>query len=106
MEEWASSQGKTVDEVKAAMKELYQDPNKVWSMIEENGPASAWVTDLYIAGVKVTNWLFGKQSTVPLNGPRIIKLLCDVHAHEVFVDGMFNSDPHAGNIMQMEDGRL
>ena len=44
--------------------------------------------------------------TMPLNGPRVVKLLCDVHAHEVFQDGVFNSDPHAGNVIAMDDGRL
>merc|ERR1712032_171322 len=36
-------------------------------------------------------------------GPRIIRTLCDVHAHQIFVDGMFNSDPHAGNVLMMKD---
>jgi aarF domain-containing kinase len=29
-----------------------------------------------------------------------------VHAHEIFVDGTFNGDPHPGNIMLLPDGRL
>ena len=29
-----------------------------------------------------------------------------VHAHEIFVDGAFNGDPHPGNVMLMDDGRL
>merc|ERR1712224_628296 len=43
---------------------------------------------------------------VPLNGPRITRLLFDVHGHEIFQNGLFNSDPHAGNIIMMPDGRL
>merc|ERR1712139_546396 len=46
------------------------------------------------------------KSTIPLNGPRIIRTLCEVHAHQLFVDGIYNSDPHAGNVLVMEDGRL
>merc|ERR1719201_447579 len=43
---------------------------------------------------------------VPLNGPRYAKLLFDVHGHEMFENGLFNSDPHAGNVLMMPDGRL
>ena len=75
-------------------------------MLGNSKPASETMTDVYIAGVKAINWIFHTDWKVPLNGPRIIKLLCDVHAHEIFVDGLFNSDPHPGNILQMEDGRL
>lgn len=30
----------------------------------------------------------------------------DVHGHQVFNDGIFNADPHAGNVMVCEDGKL
>lgn len=30
----------------------------------------------------------------------------DVHGYEIFVDGSFNGDPHPGNILLLEDGRL
>lgn len=33
-------------------------------------------------------------------------LLFDVHAHQILVDGMFNGDPHPGNLLLCEDGRL
>ena len=41
-----------------------------------------------------------------VDGYRIFKLLADVHAHQLFRDGLYNSDPHAGNIIMMPDGRL
>ena len=37
---------------------------------------------------------------------RDVKLLLDVHGHQVFFDGCFNGDPHPGNILKMPDGRL
>mmetsp|Transcript_63670 Transcript_63670/g.180834 ORF Transcript_63670/g.180834 Transcript_63670/m.180834 type:complete len:196 (-) Transcript_63670:86-673(-) len=43
---------------------------------------------------------------VPLNGPRLARLLFEVHGHEIFQNGLFNSDPHAGNVLVMPDGRL
>lgn len=42
----------------------------------------------------------------PLNGRSCARLLYDVHGHEIFQDGLFNSDPHAGNILMLRDGRL
>merc|ERR1711976_810223 len=40
----------------------------------------------------------------PLNGPKIAKLLFEVHGHEIFQNGLFNSDPHAGNVLMLPDG--
>ena len=36
----------------------------------------------------------------------LLTTLADVHAHEIFVDGCFNGDPHPGNVMLLPDGRL
>ncbi|TMW65723.1 hypothetical protein Poli38472_008365 [Pythium oligandrum] len=41
-----------------------------------------------------------------LNIPEVLKLVMDVHGYEIFVDGCFNGDPHPGNILLLEDGRL
>ncbi|CAL1133046.1 unnamed protein product [Cladocopium goreaui] len=43
---------------------------------------------------------------VPLNGPRLARLLYEVHGYEIFQLGLFNSDPHAGNVFMMPDGKL
>lgn len=37
---------------------------------------------------------------------QIIELLHHVHAHEIFLNGEFNGDPHPGNIMLLNDGRI
>lgn len=41
-----------------------------------------------------------------INIPQILHLLIDVHSYELFVNGEFNADPHPGNVMLLEDGRL
>lgn len=41
-----------------------------------------------------------------LNIPEVLKLVMDVHGYEIFVDGSFNGDPHPGNILLLDDGRL
>jgi len=35
-----------------------------------------------------------------------LSLLLDVQGYQIFVDGVFNGDPHPGNIMRLTDGRL
>eukprot|EP00913_Durusdinium_trenchii_P019409 g18247.t1 len=49
---------------------------------------------------------WSKCIPVPLNGPRFARLLYDVHGYEIFQLGLFNSDPHAGNVFMMPDGKL
>ncbi|OQR82811.1 glycoside hydrolase [Achlya hypogyna] len=41
-----------------------------------------------------------------LNFAEILRLIVEVHGHEIFVDGCFNGDPHPGNIMLLRDGRM
>ena len=47
-----------------------------------------------------------KWTTLPLNLGDIIGLLVDVHADQLFTFGSFNGDPHPGNILLLNDGRL
>eukprot|EP01126_Amoeba_proteus_P002666 TRINITY_DN10842_c0_g1_i2.p1 TRINITY_DN10842_c0_g1~~TRINITY_DN10842_c0_g1_i2.p1 ORF type:complete len:500 (-),score=80.46 TRINITY_DN10842_c0_g1_i2:1171-2670(-) len=62
----------------------------------------------------IYNWTFGFFTnriqyfwhSPPINLGEIIETLHDVHAHQIFFDGLFNADPHPGNILLMEDGRL
>lgn len=35
-----------------------------------------------------------------------VDLLVDVHGHQIFIDGIFNGDPHPGNLMELDDGKL
>eukprot|EP00928_Gymnodinium_smaydae_P010986 TRINITY_DN14122_c0_g2_i2.p1 TRINITY_DN14122_c0_g2~~TRINITY_DN14122_c0_g2_i2.p1 ORF type:complete len:773 (+),score=219.67 TRINITY_DN14122_c0_g2_i2:182-2500(+) len=59
----------------------------------------------FCAGAAKPEWTQKKMSS-PLNGPKLARLLYDVHGHEIFEDGLFNSDPHAGNVLVLPDGRL
>jgi aarF domain-containing kinase len=47
-----------------------------------------------------------RRSTQLLDLPRILDLLWEVHGHQLLMNGCFNGDPHPGNIMLMNDGRL
>lgn len=129
LEMFAKMHGTTADELKKQMNQ--KDPTKI-DMDNEAvkaamnmGAVSEKQTFLLITAVKVRNIaakLVGgcmgtcchspapqwtkKKMAVPLNGPRLAKLLFDVHGHEIFQNGLFNSDPHAGNVLMMQDGRL
>eukprot|EP00933_Yihiella_yeosuensis_P017157 TRINITY_DN14410_c0_g1_i1.p1 TRINITY_DN14410_c0_g1~~TRINITY_DN14410_c0_g1_i1.p1 ORF type:complete len:579 (-),score=118.79 TRINITY_DN14410_c0_g1_i1:15-1751(-) len=35
-----------------------------------------------------------------------LDLLTQVQGHQIFVDGVFNGDPHPGNVLRLDDGKL
>ncbi|RHY90569.1 hypothetical protein DYB26_014447 [Aphanomyces astaci] len=47
-----------------------------------------------------------KQPRELLNFPELLRLIVEVHGYEIFVNGCFNGDPHPGNIMLLDDGRI
>jgi aarF domain-containing kinase len=131
METFAGHFGTSVGELKELMTST--DPSKLDKMnprIKEffnMGPISenqSWGIRTVIRTRNFSAWLLSKMLSgchcapceglrpklkalpVPLNGPRIAKLLFDVHGHEIFQNGLFNSDPHAGNVLMMKDGKL
>eukprot|EP01041_Mallomonas_annulata_P007576 gene7576-15535_t len=46
------------------------------------------------------------HTELPLDLGRLLDILCRVHATELFHEGLFNADPHPGNCLLLEDGRL
>jgi aarF domain-containing kinase len=63
---------------------------------------------LYNATVgKITRTSLRYQwSEHPINLARALDILMRVHAYEIFCLGLFNADPHPGNIMLLKDGRI
>lgn len=112
--------GKTVQELEAEFKEPFESGKLNDIYVEaERIRSAAWklrVRDYIVNAWRVAynytvGWALGAPVSVewtdpPLNVAEIILLLLKVHAHEVFVDGLFNGDPHPGNVMLMDDGRL
>lgn len=39
------------------------------------------------------------KDVVPLNHARLVDDLLEVHGHEILIDGVFNGDPHPGNVL-------
>ena len=76
---------------------------------------SAGDYDKYIALQKLKKWTlrwtvgwFSKEDEsviVPINAAKLVDDLLAVHGHEILVDGVFNADPHPGNVLYV-DGKL
>ena len=47
-----------------------------------------------------------KQLATLVNLADVLQTMLDVHAYQIFECGVFNGDPHPGNILLMNDGRL
>ncbi|ORY52987.1 ABC1-domain-containing protein [Rhizoclosmatium globosum] len=123
--EWCERNGTTLEALEAEMKEKYS--KETFKMPPPyNGP-SATVIGLYIGAIKtgdalvnipvtLHNWTLGYlvpswkvpyyKSFIPLNTARIMDTLLSIHGHQLFVDGFMNADPHPGNFLLLEDGRL
>jgi len=123
LEAFAKSQGTTAKELKRMLRKSPEelDPAMAKKLLTMR-PVSEAAHLMRIAGVKLRNGVsrclrcstcggvgargMTAPKPVPLNGPRIARLLFEVHGHEIFHDGLFNSDPHAGNVFMLRDGRL
>jgi aarF domain-containing kinase len=42
----------------------------------------------------------------PMDVEGTLALLSQVHAHQIFADGLFNGDAHPGNVLLLRDGRI
>ena len=50
--------------------------------------------------------LFIKLRSMKNRIKKSLDLLLHVHGHQIFINGIFNADPHPGNILKLDDGRL
>lgn len=115
--EYAASQGQTVKEFEADMREKAKDPAFFKEMLNAHVPTEREM-QAYRAALKTRDWAWNvvrgvynytlgwvlpnfsyKHTRVPPNGPAIVRRLFDIHGYEMFFEGAFNADPHAGNIM-------
>eukprot|EP01113_Clastostelium_recurvatum_P048791 TRINITY_DN8957_c0_g1_i1.p1 TRINITY_DN8957_c0_g1~~TRINITY_DN8957_c0_g1_i1.p1 ORF type:complete len:614 (-),score=113.51 TRINITY_DN8957_c0_g1_i1:100-1941(-) len=121
----AEANGMTMEQLKErAMTEFKKAKSKQSRFMRP----PAWALRLYIQYLRIRNATgnmiislynhsigfvapstrFGYFSTVkpPLNHAFLMDTLLQVHGHQIFVDGVFNADPHPGNIFLMPDGRI
>lgn len=115
----AASQGRTLEDLED------EQMQKIKSGVDESGPTKfqmkLFITFLKIQDFAVNTWrftyntLYGRwvsspipylKTELPINIPEILDTLMKVHGYEIFVNGAFNGDPHPGNILLLDDGRL
>lgn len=118
----AALQGKTLEELIAERKKLIESGEYKFKTIEEESRDQARVSFLLRLGDLTTNlprffynWsvlrlVYGPveyASTPPLiDLGKILRLLCTVHGHQLFVNGAFQADGHPGNFLLLKDGRI
>eukprot|EP00520_Triparma_pacifica_P003997 CAMPEP_0118650292 /NCGR_PEP_ID=MMETSP0785-20121206/10168_1 /TAXON_ID=91992 /ORGANISM="Bolidomonas pacifica, Strain CCMP 1866" /LENGTH=513 /DNA_ID=CAMNT_0006542655 /DNA_START=296 /DNA_END=1834 /DNA_ORIENTATION=- len=101
MAEIAKARGQTQEEFSLEFREAMRDPQKLERISKIVPSMNESFFDIIRGLLHVKNtllfWL--PPTYVPPNGPKLMKILFDVHGREIFHLGAFNSDPHAGNIM-------
>jgi ubiquinone biosynthesis protein len=58
----------------------------------------------YVKGTKITE--LSPLAVIDLDNRRLAEDLCKAYLDQILVDGFFHADPHPGNLLVTEDGRL
>ena len=70
-----------------------------------DGYTSARVLTMdYVRGTKVTK--LSSMARLDLNGHELAEALIQAYLKQIVVDGVFHADPHPGNVLLTDDGRL
>ena len=122
----AAAQGKSLEEFEQEMMAKYMS-GELYREAKNRYTPSAFLVNTYASVIHNLNRLKNlliylyNHSIVPLlkrppidfiehrifiNPHEIIDLLNEVHAHEIFIDGIFNGDPHPGNIFLLKNGKI
>lgn len=110
----ASESGKTREEI---MEEIRQRPPLTHGDIRKYNFARTckWLVDcawrfsfntVTLSGLLANRMPYRGKPGPLLDIPTLMDLLIEVHGHEMLIDGAFNGDPHAGNILICPDGKL
>lgn len=122
----ADEQGKTLEEFEREMMDKYLS-GELYRQAKKHYTPSALIVNAYASLVRSFDHLknififvynhtivrlFHKypidyyEQQVFINPHEIIDLLNEVHAHEILIDGIFNGDPHPGNIFLLKNGKI
>ncbi|MEO6461562.1 MAG: AarF/UbiB family protein [Candidatus Eisenbacteria bacterium] len=58
----------------------------------------------FVQGRKITS--MGPLARMELDGAPLAEALCRAYLQQILVDGFFHADPHPGNVLVTDDGRL
>lgn len=119
--QYAERNGTTLGELEAEQKKRMSDPDFKFTTLEEESKRQQylyWTTkaeDVWQNFGKIM-WncslglLLGyeeiKWGLAPVDLGATLRLIMEVHGYEIIMDGCFNGDPHPGNILLCDDGRI
>lgn len=120
----ASLAGKTLEDIEEEHKVALRDGTYVFKSIEESKREQEalqwqlWVKDCcnatnikrFVYNNSVLGWCYGpvqyERTEAPVDLGHVIDILAKVHGNQIFEHGIFNGDPHPGNILLCSDGKL
>lgn len=116
--------GKTLEEIEEEHKAAIRDGTYLFKSIEESKKEQEilewklWAKDClnftnikrFVYNNSILGWYFGpveyERTESPVDLGRVIEILAKVHGNQIFEHGIFNGDPHPGNILLCSDGKL
>jgi aarF domain-containing kinase len=60
----------------------------------------------YFTFSRMYDWITGSRKKITVNVVDLLETAMKVHGHQIFVNGAFNGDPHPGNLILTDDGKL
>ncbi|HYG65541.1 MAG TPA: AarF/ABC1/UbiB kinase family protein [Thermoanaerobaculia bacterium] len=85
-------------------KNLREYPRLVIPQPIEDYSTARVLTMEYVRGTKITD--LSPLARIDLNGQVLAEDLCRAYLDQILVDGFFHADPHPGNLLVTDDGRL
>jgi ubiquinone biosynthesis protein len=85
-------------------KNLKDYPRLVVPQPVDDYTTSRVLTMEYVKGTKITE--LSPLARIDLDGSALAQDLCKAYLDQILVDGFFHADPHPGNLLVTEDGRL
>ncbi|MEO7368645.1 MAG: AarF/UbiB family protein [Gemmatimonadaceae bacterium] len=81
------------------------NPNVLVPMIETALTRQRVIVMEYMEGTKIDS-LASLVSSGAVNGKRVVESVVEAYIQMMLVDGLFHADPHAGNLLVTDEGRL
>jgi ubiquinone biosynthesis protein len=85
-------------------KNLESYPRLVVPQPVDDYTTSRVLTMEYVRGTKITD--LSPLARIDLDGCVLAEDLCKAYLDQILIDGFFHADPHPGNLLVTEDGRL
>lgn len=108
----AKTLGLTLDELSKLNADADSNAQKLplWKIVGAS-VLNQVVTRTRWMGVTLWNYTIGWFAPLPyprppINHAALLSTLVNVHGRQIFLDGVFNGDPHPGNILLLRDGRI